>query len=146
MSKNKLYIIQEVECKNIDYQVSSVDISQIREAGLLDGTAYGDKSDEELIVHFKENPADLDEFIPLFDQSPDILEDNMKLHATNSLDPYSVCTSGYVDASQLVDNTFSKLDAHQICQILGNSSEISSKTREELLSLCKEKISGQEAY
>ena len=38
MSENKLYLIQEVEYKNIDYQVSSVDISQIREAGLLDGT------------------------------------------------------------------------------------------------------------
>ena len=141
VSNNKLYITQEVEYKNIDYQISSVDISQLREASLLDGTSYGDMNDEELFVHFKENPADLDEFIPLFDQSPDILVDNMKLHATNSIDPYSVCTSGYLDASQLVDNIFSKLDTHQICRILGNSCEISSKTREELLSLCKEKIS-----
>ena len=94
MSNNKLYITQEVEYKNIDYQISSVDISQLREASLLDGTSYGDMNDEELFVHFKENPADLDEFIPLFDQSPDILVDNMKLHATNSIDPYSVCTSG----------------------------------------------------
>jgi hypothetical protein len=138
--KNKLYVIRQIEYQNIDYQVSSVDISQIREAGILDGMAYEEMNDEELLTHFQENSSALDEFIPLFDESPEILEDNMKLHSTNSLDPHSVGTSGYLDESQLVNDFFAKLDTHQICQMLGNDMELFSKTREELLSICKEKL------
>jgi hypothetical protein len=139
--KNKLFIIQQIEYKNFDYQVSSVDISQIKEAGMLAGTAYEQMNEEELLNHFQQNPSDLDEFIPLFDESPEILEDNTKIHGTNSLDPHSVCTTGYLDETELVNKNFSNLDTFQLCQILGNDMELRSKTRDELLAICKERIS-----
>ena len=98
--EKKLFIIQQIEYKNIDYQVSSVDISQIKEAGMFAGTAYEQMNEEELLNHLQQNQSDLDEFIPLFDESPEILEDNTKIHGTNSLDPHSVCTTGYLDETK----------------------------------------------
>jgi len=138
--KKKLFIIQQIEYKSIDYQVSSVDVSQVKEAGMLAGTAYEQMNEEELLNHFQQNPSDLDEFIPLFDESPEILEDNTKIHATNSLDPHSVCTTGYLDETKLINDFFSKWDTHQICKLLGNDMELFSKSRDELMSMIKEKL------
>jgi len=139
--KKKLFIIQQIEYRNFDYQVSSVDISQIKEAGMLAGTAYEQMNEEELVNHFQQNPSDLDEFIPLFDESPEILEDNTKIYGTNSLDPHNVCTTGYLDETKLINDFFSKWDTHQICKLLGNNMELFSKSRDELLAICKERIS-----
>ena len=139
--KKKLFIIQQIEYKSIDYQVSSVDVSQVKEAGMLAGTAYEQMNEEELLNHFQQNPSDLDEFIPLFDESPEILEDNTKIHGTNSLDPHNVCTTGYLDETKLINDFFSKWDTHQICKLLGNNMELFSKSRDELLAICKERIS-----
>ena len=139
MSK-KIYILNEITYQNIEYRVSSLEISKIRESGILEGTDYEKMNDAELYNHFQENPSDFtDELMFLLDI--DTLEETTKIYGTNSLDPNSTNMAGYFDETQIVNENFSKLDTFQLCQLLGNDMELRSKTRDELLAICKERIS-----